>query len=1116
MKRKLRKSLSWLLTVAMIFSLFCGMIPTASAAEADSEQDLITFDYTDTGITGLYRILHIVVQNEKGEKLDTLTVNDYYSTGSRTNTIRLNEDNYVITNVGYSDYEVGHVFTFLGYGKDSCSFSFNFTCSEATVVLTVSEFEKPEVDDWIETGTTIEYRIYDLQLLKMLYLAGDEEVDANTEIDDVTLNFIRNYTDDDWDFRYNPPAADALGYHYASLSDVSGNGNPYNIKEIVISYDNGKTATIPAGDLLYSKAAPLRYEIKANADGANDTHIVAFYAQQGIVGVAAEYTLYAVRFVEDGESFTTGGVTMPKDPEYGAEYEFTNWSYNTTGDAPFSPEHRITEDTNIYARRTTSGLGGSEIHVMNTNDSLIDRFLELYNAKNNSSAIKSNIDLNSVRIVVKGTNENGDEISTNPDYNNGTTKCEWREDNDYEYGYFFVVNYDVGGHHISHSVMEEIVITAKVNGQLAEVTIPIGTGAGEMLKSLEGQEYIIELEVNQGPAAPDDDDITGEPGDPETPDIPGILGKDAVQIQCVNNIAAHDDKTIGYDVLPNVGEEKSYSIGAVVPQADGSYTCDITIYAAPYVADYNEDIQGYTHELSGNESDSVTLKYSTTGWTPVAGETPITFNVTCDAEGGDTYHTITVSVTNGTVSYGEQTGKAELSFQVENNKNAEINLNANPDYVLDYAVLDDVDVSVLISTAGRYTFGNVTHDMTLTVVYAEDEKGNIDDNGNETGDGIPDCRQVFIRYESADPELGTVTPVLQTETLAVDENHAPVTAPIALSGVATAEDGAEFVQWTHNDVTISLVADLEDDGEKLYTYRAGETYVIQAHFKALPPVVETCKVAVEVYNGTATFNGTEVQDYILAQKGEDITITFTPDQGFEYEKATLDGYEIQIPDDGTYTIKSVEKDCKIEVWFTQSEAPEEPLTPPTEDELFDILKGYVTVDCVNAYAEHHALKSVGLLLDGYINSGSWNDTQLGLNGDYYYLVLKSGVYANYYDSYYDHPNGTHHMYDTYDVLVMLTWNSEDAAWELDDNVTVRVDCKEEAPVFPELPDLSLLDGKITIDCVNGEMNHLDLICGLADGDYRVSGRVGLIEAVLGKLLHSLKDVAGALFVDPAL
>ena len=267
MKRKLRKSLSWLLTFAMVISLFCGMIPTASAAEAGSNQDLITFDYTDTNLAGLYRTLHVVVQNERGEELDTLTVNDYHSTGSRTNTIRLNENNYVITNVGYSDYQVGHVFTFLGYGKDSCSFSFNFTSSEATVVLTVSEFEKPEVDDWIETGTTIEYRIYDLQLLKMLYLAGDKEVDADTKINDVTLNFIRDYTDDDWDFGYNPPAANALGYHYASLSDVSGNGNPYNIKEIVISYDNSKTAIIPARDLLYSKAGNLQYEIKANAGG---------------------------------------------------------------------------------------------------------------------------------------------------------------------------------------------------------------------------------------------------------------------------------------------------------------------------------------------------------------------------------------------------------------------------------------------------------------------------------------------------------------------------------------------------------------------------------------------------------------------------------------------------------------------------------------------------------------------------------------------------------------------------------------------------------------------------------------------------------------------------------
>ena len=39
MRRKLRKSMSWLLTVSMIFSLVFGAIPTASAAPDDSVWD---------------------------------------------------------------------------------------------------------------------------------------------------------------------------------------------------------------------------------------------------------------------------------------------------------------------------------------------------------------------------------------------------------------------------------------------------------------------------------------------------------------------------------------------------------------------------------------------------------------------------------------------------------------------------------------------------------------------------------------------------------------------------------------------------------------------------------------------------------------------------------------------------------------------------------------------------------------------------------------------------------------------------------------------------------------------------------------------------------------------
>ena len=553
---------------------------------------------------------------------------------------------------------------------------------------------------------------------------------------------------------------------------------------------------------------------------------------------------------------------------------------------------------------------------------------------------------------------------------------------------------------------------------------------------------------------------------PTEEQLKSILNNNII-VDCTNDEENHES---GRYVL-NMSSVTRPTPNQVSGNALNGYPYTIQIKSDYYVTQYNTT--NGTHTPS-SETKSVTLVYDGKDWVAKDGETPVTFNVTCETD-----HTITVNVTNGTVSYGGQDGRQELSFQVDSGEDATIQLSANSGYALDYAVVDGVDVSEYIGTDGSYTFENVSHDMTLTVVYAKDKKGNIDDNGNDTGDGTPDYRQVFIRYESADPELGIVTPELQTENLDVDENHAPVTEPIALSGAATAKVGAEFVQWTCNDVLISLAADLEDDGEKLYAYRAGETYVIQAHFEALPPVVETCKVAVEVYNGTATFNGTEVQGYILAQKGKDITITFTPDQGFEYEKATLDNDAIAIPDDGTYTIKSVEKDCKIEVWFTQSEAPEEPLTPP--EDLENLLEGYIHIKCANN--SDHEILDCGLLKDTYTVDGE----NLGIQGNTYVIQINSESYAMYYDQVKD--LGNLHKASG-DNLIVLTWDG--LKWVVpEEGFTVKIFCNTEPePETPEVPtpeDLEmLLEGYIHIECADNS-DHETLDCGLLKDTYTVDG-----------------------------
>ena len=212
----------------------------------------------------------------------------------------------------------------------------------------------------------------------------------------------------------------------------------------------------------------------------------------------------------------------------------------------------------------------------------------------------------------------------------------------------------------------------------------------------------------------------------------------------------------------------------------------------------------------------------------------------------------------------------------------------------------------------------------LYAVWAEDKLGGGED-GDEP-DGIADYRQVFVKYVAAD-ENGVVTPSFDTFDLDVDENGKVMTdVALALSGTATANTDATFAYWTiegpgYDDFgAYSYEAALSS---KDFTgYIAGETYTFTAYFNG--PVVKpeepnVYDIYVTVHNGTATFYGSEVTSSIPAAEGEDITITFTPDEGYTLDYATIDGDMLQIPDNGVYTLKQVDSDHTIEVFYAKDE-----------------------------------------------------------------------------------------------------------------------------------------------------------------------------------------------------
>ena len=129
----------------------------------------------------------------------------------------------------------------------------------------------------------------------------------------------------------------------------------------------------------------------------------------------------------------------------------------------------------------------------------------------------------------------------------------------------------------------------------------------------------------------------------------------------------------------------------------------------------------------------------------------------------------------------------------------------------------------------------------------------------------------------AEPENGTLTVTADTGTL---QSGATVEAGTSITVTATPDEGYELETLTV--------------GSKTFT--SGESYVVEANteivatFAEIPPTMYTVSWA-EPENGTLTVTtdtGT-LQSGALVEAGTSITVTATPDEGYELETLTVGG-----------------------------------------------------------------------------------------------------------------------------------------------------------------------------------------------------------------------------------
>lgn len=491
------------------------------------------------------------------------------------------------------------------------------------------------VDGEEYTGSgLVYYRIYEYQLLKMMFLAVDESerssIGADTEINNITLYLeepliVSPYGSVTLGTKANLTTEHRGNYYEngVGITNVNNKAVSSNIDRIVVEYNGTKSVEISSEDMcfdLIENGGHGRYEIEANNDA---WHVVAFYNQTGTTEVPVYSNLYAVRFVKDGENLANN---MPANPSYtSGDYRFANWDLYPTGGNSFLPGNAIYTDTLVYERRAASTWTVSQYHVMNRNNALLNRILEIYNAQvpAEEAAALDDILVDALKIQVNGSEGK----HTDPTYG----QSGWSSG----YEYYDARNGQVANEntHVSVNDVTGITIYVTIKNQNVEITIPANEELGNVSVSLVSEAYA-EIMVNAPPTAPDDGELTGDPDDPTDT---GLLDEGTVTVDCVGE-SNHAARTDG--LLPG-----TYSIGEVYwsgTSTEGAYYVDITIVDEDYdtyVKQYDVDTTGdETHTVVSDEDESktITLKYVGSGWTVPTGAIPVTIDVTCDpGTGGD-------------------------------------------------------------------------------------------------------------------------------------------------------------------------------------------------------------------------------------------------------------------------------------------------------------------------------------------------------------------------------------------------------------------------------------------------------------------------------------------------
>ncbi len=448
-----------------------------------------------------------------------------------------------------------------------------------------------------EGNDTFYYHITDSSLANMV--AEKRPEGSSSDVSRVTITFNHDYSaggQNTFVFRN--------GYTIA-LSNVSDYVQPDDIAYLTISFRDGTSVEIHQSELSWTwvETLPRRYDLRLATD--DNTCTVTFYYQPGDYVDNSNWEEFRQVTVDKGTSL---GDRMPALPNEGTAHWVAWETGSNKGDgAEFTADTVVHSDLSVYARKVTSS-GGSQYHVMNPNNNLFEAVLTEYLANNSESAAQI------TDVNISGIAINGSKDSTNPNYLSNY----WAEGN----AWFYAHNVDLPGvssewvttnDRVPPDDIQSITIYATVGEDNVTYTIP----RNELDVRVQS-DVIIEIYLRD---TSEEEEVT--PPAPDKDTVIELAGENAVAVECTTN---EEHEQVKYDL-----NEGSITVGDVVPDGEGGYTCTVTVEPDSYVTAYNTE--NPDHSLNPtSQTGEILLVSNGEEWT-IAGVAPyVTFTVACQTE----------------------------------------------------------------------------------------------------------------------------------------------------------------------------------------------------------------------------------------------------------------------------------------------------------------------------------------------------------------------------------------------------------------------------------------------------------------------------------------------------